>query len=43
MPIKSSYFAKLADEFGKQDLSKEDIRKVGEKVLVALYKGSKDI
>ena len=42
MAINSSYFAELADEFGKQDLSKEDIRKLGEKALVTLYKGSED-
>jgi hypothetical protein len=42
MAIQSSYFAELADEFGKQDQSKEDITKLGENALVVLYKGSKD-
>ena len=42
LAIKSSYIAELTDEFSKEDLSKEDIRKLGEKALVALYKGSED-
>lgn len=42
LTIKTSYFSELADEFGKQDLFREYIRKLGEKELVALYNGSED-
>ena len=34
LAIKSSYIAELTDEFSKEDLSKEDIRKLGEKHLL---------
>ena len=42
MAIRNSYFSELAEQFCKKDLSKESIKQIGEKALVALYNGSRD-
>lgn len=42
MAINNLDFAEMADEFSRECLSKDNIRQLGEKALVALYSGSEN-